>query len=177
MKPWSITRRPQEIDIADTIDPADAGSYTIRASGMGQYNEALTDDFELTVNRSDTSLLEQARKALSYADIKFAADEDENSVYSDFTVPLTGLHGSSIAWKSDNPVVVISGETAAVDPPDENIVVVTLTAELSLNAEYASKEFIIVLTHPPNTLPGAPWNLAFTSWDTEAIGLSWRRGE
>ena len=162
----------QEIDLADTIGPADAGSYTIRASGMGQYNEAVTDDFELTVSPSDASLLEQALKALGYADIKFAANEDRNSVYSDFTLPLTGLHGSSIDWKSDNPVVAISGGAAAVDPPDENTVV-TLTAELSLNAEYASKEFIIVVTHPPNTLPGAPWNLAFTSWDTEAIGLSW----
>ena len=163
----------QEIDIADTIGPADAGRYTIRASGMGLYNEAVTDDFELTVKLSDTSLLEQARKALGYADIKFVANEDENSVYSDFTLPLTGLHGSSIAWKSDKSVVVISGEAAAVDPPDVNIVVVTLTAELYLNAENASKEFIIVLTHPPNTLPGAPESLAFTSWDTEAISLSW----
>ena len=163
----------QEIDIADTIGPADAGSYTIRASGMGLYNEAVTDDFELTVKLSNTNLLEQALKALSYTDIKFAADEDENSVHSDFTVPQTGLHGSSIDWKSDNPVVMISGNAAAVDPPDENTVVVTLTANLYLNAEHASKEFIIVLTHPPNTLPGAPENLAFTSWDTEAIGLSW----
>ena len=162
----------QEIDLADTIGPADAGSYTIRASGMGQYNEAVTDDFELTVNPSDTSLLEQALKALSYADMRFAANEDQSSVYSDFTLPLTGLHGSSIDWKSDNPVVAISGSAAAVDPPDEGTVV-TLTAELYLNAENASKEFIIVLTHPPNTLPGAPGNLAFTSWDTEAIGLSW----
>ena len=162
----------QEIDLADTIGPVDAGSYTIRASGMGQYNEAVTDDFELTVNPSDTSLLEQALKALSYADMRFAANEDQSSVYSDFTLPLTGLHGSSIDWKSDNPVVAISGSAAAVDPPDEGTVV-TLTAELYLNAENASKEFIIVLTHPPNTLPGAPGNLAFTSWDTEAIGLSW----
>ena len=164
----------QEIDVADTISLTDAGSYTIRANGMGLYNEAVTDDFELTVKLSDTSLLEQALKALSYTDIKFAADEDENSVYSDFTVPLTGLHGSSIDWESDNPVVAISGKAAAVNPPDENIVVVTLTAELYLNAENASKEFIIVLTHPDNTLPGAPEDLAFTSWDTEAIGLSWR---
>ena len=163
----------QEIDVADTIGPADAGSYTIRASGMGQYNEAVTDDFELTVKLSNTNLLEQALKALSYTDIKFAADEDENSVYSDFTVPQTGLHGSSIDWKSDNPVVMISGNAAAVDPPDENTVVVTLTAALSLNEENASKEFIIVLTHPPNTLPGAPESIAFTSWDTEAISLSW----
>ena len=162
----------QEIDVADTIGPADAGNYTIRASGMGLYNEAVTDDFELTVKLSNTNLLEQALKALSYTDIKFAANEDENSVYSDFTVPLTGLHESSIAWESDNPVVAISGEAAAVDPPDENTVV-TLTAELSLNEENASKEFIIVLTHPPNTLPGAPENLAFTSWNTETISLSW----
>ena len=54
----------QEIDVADTIGPADAGSYTIRASGMGQYNEAVTDDFELTVKLSDTNLLEQALKGL-----------------------------------------------------------------------------------------------------------------
>ena len=162
----------QEIDLADTIGPADAGSYTIRASGMGLYNEAVTDDFELTVKLSNTNLLEQARKALSYTDIKFAADEDENSVYSGFTVPQTGLHGSRIVWESDNPVVTISGKAAAVDPPDENTVV-TLTAALSLNEENASKEFIIVLTHPPNTLPGAPENIAFTSWNTEAISLSW----
>ena len=163
----------QEIDVADTIGPADEGSYTIRASGMGLYNEAVTDDFELTVKLSNTSLLEQALKALSYTDMKFAANEDENSVHSDFILPLTGLHGSSIDWESDNiPVVAISGEAAKVNPPEVRTLI-TLTARLYLNTENASKEFIIVLTHPPNTLPGAPENLAFTSWDTEAIGLSW----
>ena len=47
-----------KIDIADTIGLADEGIYTIRASGMGRYNEALTDDFELTVKLSNAKLLD-----------------------------------------------------------------------------------------------------------------------
>ena len=163
----------QEIEVGDTIGLSDEGIYTIRASGMGLYNEAVTDDFELTVSVSDENLLEQAVKALDYEDIEFAANEDANGVYSDFTLPLAGLHGTSIDWESDNiPVVAISGGAAQVNPPEVRTVI-TLTARLYLNAEYASKEFIIVVTHPANTLPGAPESLAFTSWDTDAIGLSW----
>ena len=93
----------QEIDIADTIGLADAGSYTIRASGMGLYNEAVTDDFELTVSVSNTKLLDTTGFSIT-----------------DLSHTVTALTGASVTLSIDKAGLTPTSDYSLSISPDAN---------------------------------------------------------
>ena len=80
------------------------------------------------------------------------------TVGGDFTLPVTGVLGSSFSWASDNSIVTFNGGNATVDVPDSNTKVkLTLTA----TSESASKtkEFEITVLGDKDRIDGMGENL------------------
>ena len=164
----------QRIAISSALALTDAGTYTISASGIGNYNNIVSDNFKLTVVLSNIDLLELAVNALDYSDIQFATDESEDNVLSNFTLPLAGINQTSIEWRSrDVNFITISGAIAEVTQPDNGAKLVTLAATVRRGGEFRTKNFTFEITQANNTTPEKPTGLTVTDWATDSIDISW----
>lgn len=82
--------------------------------------------------------------ALTEAMIDFADGDDLDRITADFTVPIAGAHGSSIAWSCDVAAVAFDGPIGVVARPDPGSgdAAVSLTAVVSKLSASDSKVFV-----------------------------------
>ncbi|MBE6034832.1 MAG: DUF4430 domain-containing protein [Clostridiales bacterium] len=63
-------------------------------------------------------------------------------VTDDLTLPLTGINGTAITWRSSNDTVLSDG--GLLNPPDTEITI-TLTATVSKNSVQETKDFVLIV--------------------------------
>ncbi|WP_338325839.1 immunoglobulin-like domain-containing protein, partial [Paenibacillus luteus] len=83
---------------------------------------------------------------LNALNIQFAAGDTASHVIGDIELPALGAEGSTITWTTDLPnIIAIVGTTGTITRPAylTGDTTVTLTAELTFNGEFKTKEFVI----------------------------------
>lgn len=123
--------------------------------GYGQYGDAPTKGQFAEVKMFDRALT--AEEIASMYDVTdegiVSADKDAltlgdtSAVTEDFTLPTTGVNGSTITWTSNNDAIAIENGTASVTRPDAETgnVTVTLTATIAYNGATDTKEFEVTV--------------------------------
>lgn len=87
--------------------------------------------------KTDQELVDEAKEALTLATTTTGVS---------FTLPTTGINGTTITWTSNNEAVIaINGANAVVTSP-ATATDVTLTATLHLNDATAAKDFTVTVT-------------------------------
>ncbi|WP_443217023.1 immunoglobulin-like domain-containing protein [Saccharothrix sp. ALI-22-I] len=113
-------------------------TVTLTATAFGQ-----TREFQVTVRPelTDDEKVAEADAALVVW--------DENDIRGNITLPTTGLHGTTITWKSAKPEVITP--TGEVTRPafGAKPVKVQLTAEISAGRETTRKKFKVTVTPKP----------------------------
>jgi len=101
------------------------------------------------IEKMGTIFLEAAAEKLNYSHI-LGANESENSVVSNLTLPQSGEYGTTITWTSSNTAVI--GVNGAVTRPayEAGDQTVTLTATLSDGESTIAKDFVVIVTKLPN---------------------------
>jgi hypothetical protein len=101
-----------------------------------------------TGSNPDADAVANDTLGLDYDDFIFSSPEDESTVKHDFTVPVTGTNGSTIAWSSDDEdVCCVTGGTVEVTRPSsaEADATITLTATISSGEVSATKTFTVTI--------------------------------
>ena len=113
---------------------------------------------------------------LDHTSITFEDTEDQNTVRSDFTLPLSGERGTTISWESSNTdMLSIDQATAAPGAlkTGEASIEITLTATVSKGSAKQSKTFSITILANTNETPGIPTGLSINKWAADSLELEW----
>ncbi len=115
-----------------------------------------------TTHLTDTEAVTQDVASLTADDITFTGDDSPSSVTGDFTLPISGLNGTTITWEEkidEGNNIILSGEgdsKAAVTNspwPEANgfSKTVVLTATVSKGTESVTKDISIIVVPPVKT--------------------------
>ena len=127
----------------------DAEVILTAAVSMG--SESATVDFTFTIKHiPDDEALAFAVNSLTFADFIFADIENENTVKSSFTLPLTDANSNAITWTETTDStnnISISGNTVTVTRPAKfyEHASVTITAALTFGSSSDTKDFTILI--------------------------------
>jgi len=137
-----------------TVDIAEGTNYlAVSAIFLGVY----------TIEDNGSEAVEAALNALTWNTIR-NANTLETSVTSNLTLPLTGIHETTISWASTEPTIISS--TGVVRRPAfvNGNMVLTLTATVSKGTASDTKFFL--LTVPSTPLPTGTVTIAGTGWNS-----------
>lgn len=116
------------------------------APTKGQFAEVKMFDRALTAEEI-ASMYDVTDEGIVSADKDALTLGDTSAVTEDFTLPTTGVNGSTITWTSNNSAIAIENGTASVTRPDAETgnVTVTLTATIAYNGVTDTKEFDVTV--------------------------------
>ncbi|MDH5721396.1 MAG: SUMF1/EgtB/PvdO family nonheme iron enzyme [Spirochaetia bacterium] len=131
-------------------------------------NKTESDTEEIS-GLTDAEAVATDAASLDFADFAFAPGDSENSVKENFTLPVSGLNGTTINWLSDNGAVVITDGSASVTRPayGTGSVTVILTADVIKNDINTMTYFSIIVEE---ALPVTKDQLAY-SVDTVSFNM------
>ena len=150
----------------DTADNIQLNGYYIivtrPSAGTGNASVVLTaevtrnsisdsKDFTFTILEiSDEEAVAEAKNDLSVEDLLFSGSDNTDAVTGNFTVPLSGSHGTAIAWEDTydpDGCFSVSGDSVSVTRPllgAENTTA-TLTATISFDSSSETKDFVFTI--------------------------------
>ncbi len=162
-----------EISIPDTIATGDAGTYTVKATGKGNYTDTVTDNFELTVSTAP------AVNSVTINEGDQTKDPSASAFTLTATVAVVGGADQTVTWSSSDTAVAtvdvgtgevtlkgVAGNTdiTATSTVDQNkIDTITLTVSAAnsfsytpatLSAEYGVETASGAPTWTPSTPAG-----------------------
>lgn len=133
--------------------------YTV----LGSYSGAAQGKNAWLIEQSEPTVAEKVAIAANNVAVSDTASED-------FTLPSSGLFGSTISWEApENSQIVIEGNTAKVTRTGETVEVV-LTATLKIGDNTVKKEFTV--TVPFATKVGATFEFGANGTATHTDGTS-----
>ena len=116
------------------------------APTKGQFAEVKMFDRALTAEEI-ASMYDVTDEGIVSADKDALTLGDTSAVTEGFTLPTTGVNGSTITWTSNNSAIAIENGTASVTRPNAETgnVTVTLTATIAYNGVTDTKEFDVTV--------------------------------
>ncbi|GIP28398.1 hypothetical protein J23TS9_35280 [Paenibacillus sp. J23TS9] len=151
-----INEHTLEITFTGTLDaklPAlENASVTISADKVltsegPEINDLTSNTFKLDIP-SDKTIVQLDKDLV---DVGYQEGDWSESVTQDVILPIGGLHGSDITWKSSNPDVIDPSGNVNRPNEDEGDQTVTLTAVIKSGNETDTKTFTVVVKAQPMT--------------------------
>ncbi|UVI30488.1 S-layer homology domain-containing protein [Paenibacillus spongiae] len=121
---------------------------TLTLSGVSE-----TKTFHITVVPKDETDLEAVTYDKDHLAVGYAAGDSASRVMGSLTLPVSGAHGSVIAWSSSNTAVI--SNTGVVNRPSAADANVMLTAAVTKGGEEAAATFMLTVKRvEPVNIPG-----------------------
>lgn len=145
--------------IGETVDTgikvSDIGNTTANYIGKGQFSDPPTEGWFAEFKVYNKALSKDEIAAMYYVDDAGIVSSDKSEldlgdtsgVTEDIVLPVKGINGSSIEWKSDNSAIVIEDGVAKVTRPAKGSENVTgkLTATIKYGTASDTKEFDVTV--------------------------------
>ncbi len=124
--------------------------FEIKNTTLGATTQFRLEQIKITIEQTtDEDKLAAAKTAL---EIEYESGDSISYVTNNLTLPIEGLHDTTVSWSSDKPNV-ISNIGVVNRPAGEEDVIVTLTATITLGSLEETKPFVLTVKAEGAALP------------------------